>query len=454
MSTTRRGAPLWKRWLRSQLAAPIGSSMVIARRYHFGAGGIAYAVTTLVLIIGAVNGQNNLLFVVFGAAVAGMLLSGIISGWSMMGLRITREAPGTMRVGEQSVLRYVIENKSSIMPACGLLVEELPKATSAVGFEFTATVEQGLSSPRGAVSRIAARSKQHTETVVLPRKRGRYTLTPMRISSAFPIGLTRKSVTFVQQDAVLVWPARVHLPLIMGAAAPTGDERGSGAPTRAGAEFFSLREYQDGDSPRSIAWRVSARTQSPVVKTFITPPGSRSWIVIDFASVSPALAASGTPATQTTDRAIEDLIALTAGCAQELLSHNHEVGVRSAGGDVLVPLCRGLGSVASLLDTLALLDANKHLLASNLSQLPRGSLLWICHQSPSVPLPAHAKVIAASAPHVRAALQSSPAVIEQNAGSASAFGLPSVWFGSLFAEARAWFVTLFAKKPLAESEAP
>jgi uncharacterized protein (DUF58 family) len=438
--------------------------MVIARRYHFGAGGIAYAVTTLVLIIGAVNGQNNLLFVVFGAAVAGMLLSGIISGWSMMGLRITREAPGTMRVGEQSVLRYVIENKSSIMPACGLLVEELPKATSAVGFEFTATVEQGLSSPRGAVSRIAARSKQHTETVVLPRKRGRYTLTPMRISSAFPIGLTRKSVTFVQQDAVLVWPARVHLPLIMGAAAPTGDERGSGAPTRAGAEFFSLREYQDGDSPRSIAWRVSARTQSPVVKTFITPPGSRSWIVIDFASVSPALPATTTlaasikdqpsPATQTTDRVIEDLIALTAGCAQELLSQSQEVGVRSAGGDVLVPLCRGLGSVPSMLDTLALLDATKHLLASNLSQLPRGSLLWICHQSPSVPLPAHAKVIAASAPHVRAALQSSPAVIEQNAGSTSAFGLPSVWFGSLFAEARAWFVTLVAKKPSTESEAP
>jgi uncharacterized protein (DUF58 family) len=433
-------APLWKRWLHSQTAAPIGSSVAVARRYHFGSGGIAYSITTLVLIIGAVNGQNNLLFVVFGSAVAGMLISGIVSGWSMMGLRITREAPGTMRVGERASLRYGVENKARFTPACGLLIEELGKASSAVGFEFAASVEQGLGKARGSLARVAAGGKEVAECSVVPRQRGKYTLTPMRISSAFPIGLTRKSVTFVQQDAVLIWPARVKIAIPPGATAPTGDERGSGIASRAGAEFFSLREYQEGDSPRSIAWRASARAATPIVRTFVTPPGTRTWIVLDLASLNTAAVSGGETLAQ------EELIALAAGCTEFLLTQGHEVGIRNASGEVLVPLCRGLGSLHSVLDTLALLDASKHSEPADASNLPKGSMVWLCGTAPSAPPPSHSTVLSLQDAKVRDALRESPAILAGDAAGTGPLGLPAGWFESLLAEVRDWFKELFVPK--------
>jgi uncharacterized protein (DUF58 family) len=433
--------PFWKRWLHDQLVAPIGTSVVIARRYHFGAGGAAYALTTLVLVIGAVNGQNNLLFVIFGSAVAGMLLSGIISGWGMMGLRLTRHQPPTMRVGERASVHYAIENKARLIPACGLLIEELPRATSTVGASFSSTVEPGLATVRASVQRVAPRGQESAEAFVLPRARGRYSLTPMRVSSAFPLGLTRKSVTFAQQDSVTIRPARVRLPLAIGAAAPTGDEQGGGRPSRTGSEFFSLRDYQSGDSPRSIAWRATARSDTPIVRSTITPPGERSWVVLDLASVTlrgsveksasqDRLAQEGTSHAV----AIEEIIAVGASVCERLLERGHEVGVRSGRGDVLVPLCRGLASVPSMLDTLALLRASEHMNASSAHAMPQGSLLWVCDGAPSVAVPAGSTLLSTRDASIRAALDESPAVLAPDNAEGGALGLPTNWLGSVLGE--------------------
>ena len=422
--------PLWKRWLRTQLVAPFGSSVVIARRYHFGAGGAAYAITTLVLVIGAINGQNNLLFVVFGAAVAGMLLSGIISGWGMMGLRLTREQPAAMRVGERAVVRYSVENKARAIPVCGLLIEELPKATSALGASFEGTAENGLGSVRASVARVGPRGKETAEATIVPRRRGRFAFTPMRASSAFPLGLTRKSVTFAQQDGVTIRPARVQLPLTIGAAAPTGDERGGGRQSRTGTEFFALREYQAGDSPRSIAWRATARANTPIVRASNTPPGERTWVVLDIAST--VRAGGEKPTDSTAAESMEEVIAIGASVCERLLEQGHEVGVRNAAGDVLVPLCRGLGSVPSMLDTLALLVASEHTQAANVSQLPRGRLVWVCGAAPSGMPPAETAILSTADPTLRAALRASPATLEQS--DASATGLTTNFLGSLLAE--------------------
>jgi len=65
---------------------------VLGRNYHFHSPGLVYAVTTMVLVMGAINGQNNLLFWLFGLGVAGLLISGILSGGSLMRLDIEREA--------------------------------------------------------------------------------------------------------------------------------------------------------------------------------------------------------------------------------------------------------------------------------------------------------------------------------------------------------------------------
>ena len=52
---------------------------IVGRRYLFHAPGITYAVTTIVLILGAINGQNNFLFALFGLATGGLVISGFFS---------------------------------------------------------------------------------------------------------------------------------------------------------------------------------------------------------------------------------------------------------------------------------------------------------------------------------------------------------------------------------------
>ncbi|XOV76788.1 MAG: hypothetical protein ACFHWZ_08095 [Phycisphaerales bacterium] len=76
------------------LSKPVTSAKpakkVVARRYHMHSGGVFYIVVTVLLGIGSINSQNNLLFIVFGVALGAMLVSGVVSGAMMMGLEVDR----------------------------------------------------------------------------------------------------------------------------------------------------------------------------------------------------------------------------------------------------------------------------------------------------------------------------------------------------------------------------
>src|SRR5262245_57070902 len=105
-----------------------GQARVIGRRYHFSVAGGAYIVTTMVMILGAFNGQNNLLFWLFGLAVAGLLISGVLSGSPLIGLRLSRESPGVCSVGQPVRFRYHLSSTNWIFPAFAMVVEELGEA--------------------------------------------------------------------------------------------------------------------------------------------------------------------------------------------------------------------------------------------------------------------------------------------------------------------------------------
>lgn len=55
-----------------------------------------------------------------------------------------------------------------------------------------------------------------------------------------------------------------------------GDEPSPGT----GDEFFGLREYAPGDSPRRIAWKPSARTGTLVIRQHSAPSPVRLWVIL------------------------------------------------------------------------------------------------------------------------------------------------------------------------------
>lgn len=215
--------------------------------------GVMYILVTLFLAVGAINAQNNLLFWLFGFAIALLITSGILSGNAMMRLS-TRAFPITdARAGTPHPLRYRLSSQSRMFPLFGLVIRE---------------EETDLQTESPAiVVHLSPGASAETAGWIIAHKRGRYALPAFRIESSFPFGIIRKWIRFEQPRTLIVLPHELQLkpsPFLFQPGARSEDHQSK--PRRgSGSEFFGLRQYVAGDSRRKIAWKTSARRNGLVV---------------------------------------------------------------------------------------------------------------------------------------------------------------------------------------------
>ncbi|MEL6329417.1 MAG: DUF58 domain-containing protein [Planctomycetota bacterium] len=219
------------------------------RRYRLRLATLLYMALTLFLAIGAVNSQNNLLFFAFGIAIAGMLVSGLLSASLLGRLGVRRISPPLAAVGEDVEIVYRVTNRSSRMPALALLLVE-PIAGERSSDAVIASIP--YIAPRGSV-RVVARGRA--------RRRGVFPLVGPTISSGFPFGLFGKSIAFRDPDQLVVAPRKLALKVPPPTPAGRGARSVSVAMAREGGadEFLGLRDYRPGDPARKIAWKASTR---------------------------------------------------------------------------------------------------------------------------------------------------------------------------------------------------
>jgi uncharacterized protein (DUF58 family) len=102
---------------------------------------------------------------------------------------------------------------------------------------------------------------QHTRRLCLDQEaalRGWLEMTPFRIENRFPLGLFRAWSVLIPKARCLVYPKPAPHPPPL----PKSGRGDQGAPHKGeGEHFHGLREYQQGDPLRRIAWRTSARHQ-------------------------------------------------------------------------------------------------------------------------------------------------------------------------------------------------
>jgi uncharacterized protein (DUF58 family) len=339
------------------------------RRYHFHFPGLLYVLVTLLIAVGAINSQNNLLFAALGLAIGGMLVSGIISGSVLMGVRVSRVMEEQACVGRPLRFRYLVRNSNRLIGAFGLHVEE--QASRGTNWESF------FSQPSAFVSHVEARDEALAQAEVVPQRRGVVSLGPVQVWSKFPFGLARKSVTFALPHTMIVQPA--DLPLRPGAVsrltarAPygVGGERSAGM----GEEFFSLREYAQGDNPRLIAWKRSARTGTLIVRQQAAPAPTRLWVVLRFAP-----GREGRPGDD------ERAIALAAAVLREAASQQVAVGLAAPAAGLLQPPRLGEAHLRRLLGELAVLDLDAMRTAPKTEKLPeragRAGACVVIHGAP------------------------------------------------------------------------
>jgi len=273
----------------------------------------------------AVHSGNNLLFLLLGAMVGVILVSGVVSERMLRGLRVERLLPSGSPLQVPFPLRYTVGNLKRRVPSLAIRVGERELGSSAL------------------VSHVAPLRDVEARCEVSFKHRGVYTLGPLSLATAFPFGLFVKERRLEVPAELVIWPRTDLEPPDPWASDTRGrtSRRGqlSGV-SGARGEFDALREYRSGDDVRDVHWRSTARVGEPIMRSFLDESGESRWLVID--TRSPA------------GEAAEQALANVASIARRYTQASIPFGVLA--GATRVQPGRGTRHLERALDALARVD--------------------------------------------------------------------------------------------------
>lgn len=294
------------------------------RRLRFTRGGAVFTAGTLAVGLAAINTGNNLLYLLLGAMLGFVAVSGWLSEQVLRNLEVERRVPRGVTVGHAVQVAYQVENRRRRAPTLGLEIVEkgLP------GTAFLPSLPPGESA--------VVRSRNHFV------RRGVYPLEVMTLSTSFPFGLFRKERDLRRPAELVIWPRTDRPVREVSGAGGRARQRGPVGVGSAGArgEYRGLKEYRPGDDPRDIHWRSTARLAEPVIREYERDGSETLRICLD-------LRAEPGP------RA-EAAVEVVASLAAEALRRGRRFGLTTPG--LHLEPSSGAGQLERVLDALARVD--------------------------------------------------------------------------------------------------
>lgn len=376
------------------LAAWVGLTIVpaLARRtplrwlsyqinYKLTREGVLYLIGILLIAGSAVSSGNNLLYMVLGVLLGGLLVSGLLSRLSLSGVEVRLELPEHIFAGHPIQAIAELHNSKQTMPSfsIALVSEETPKSRKPGAVQAPRILDRPVYFPHIPRRQTARQSVELT----FPR-RGIYRQESLGLRTKFPFGFLEKTRRVSSEIEAVVYP-RVDptdefyeiLPLVSGEL--ESYQRGRGH------DLYAIRDYQVNDSARHVDWKASARTGTLQVKEYAREDERRVMLVFD-----PYLA--GEKMNPAAADQFERAVNLCAGLAWHFYEINSVLEFRSAGfgtrrevaREIIYDILRYLAGVAPLkplpgktfLDTLG---GAQDIFKIVLTWQPRGSIptsLW------------------------------------------------------------------------------
>ena len=296
------------------------------RRIRFSRGGILFSAGAFSIGFAAINTGNNLLYLLLGAMLGFIAVSSWLSEQVIGGVRVIRRVPRGVTVGNPVRIQYHVESKKKRIPGFCLEIGEegLP------GQAFIPFLRAGQDAEARSENRFV--------------RRGLFPLEAVTVSTSFPFGLFRKSLSLKQKGELVVWPRTdrpVRTPRPAGGRNPSSGILALGAAGPRG-EYRGLRGYRPGDDPKDIHWRTTARLGTPVVREYEQSNAETLWVCLD---------ARGEPG-EHAEAAVETAASLAAQAFREGKRFGY------AGPGVNVEAGQGPGQMERILDALARVDFN------------------------------------------------------------------------------------------------
>ncbi len=216
--------------------------------------------------LAAINTGNNLLYLLMGALLGTVAVSGWMSERTLRGLEVRRRLPRGMGAGPSVRIRYEVRNGKGRLPSFDVRIREndLP------GEAYVARLDAG-----GATT-------VRSEGTGL--ERGVYPLHVLTLSTTFPFGFVRKERDVRLRDELVVWPRSdrpVRIPSVAASAASRRGAMTGRAPLGHRGEYRGLREYRPGDDLRDVHWKKSAAAPHTVVREYEPEAGWEVLIHLD-----------------------------------------------------------------------------------------------------------------------------------------------------------------------------
>jgi len=248
--------------------------------YEFTRDGVVYLLIILVITIAALNTGNNLLFIILASLLAGILVSGILSGIVLAQIELDFVLPDHVFAEQPVISRMTVRNLKWFFPSFSLMISAREskrgkRPPRAISGSPRRILDAPLYIPY--VPRRASVT-QHVE-LTFPL-RGRYTQEGFRVGTKFPFGFLRKSHDVASRQEILVLPNVQPteefyeiLPLIGGEMESFYKGRGH--------DLYAIRDYQESDTARHVDWKASAKVQQLKVREFTREDERRLVLVFD-----------------------------------------------------------------------------------------------------------------------------------------------------------------------------
>ncbi len=249
-----------RRWARKRQGVdPLITRLRPGRVYILPTGvGLVYALMTFAMLLGSMNYNNNLSFVLTFILAGLGLVSMHQCQRNLVGLELSFAGIEPVFAGQTARFRVAISNHSK-------------NARRSIGLSTQFSVSDVQDLPPGE-------SKIFT-LAVATKERGWISLDRFGIGTLFPFELFRSWAWLHMDLKGLVYPHPDDHP---PPPPPTQTAHGHRQHDARGEEDFAgLRKYHEGDSPRHVAWKAYARSGQLLSKQFAGADTSSQWFDFD-----------------------------------------------------------------------------------------------------------------------------------------------------------------------------
>lgn len=208
--------------------------------------GLTFIALSLFVGFAAINTGNNLLYLTFGIMMSFVAASGILSMINLSRIEVKLLPQGDVLALTPATLKFSLVNGKAFIPSYSLNIE-IDDKTAFIPY-LPPKVESGAS------------LKQ------IFRVRGWNKIPEARLSTRFPFGFFKKWIKIdLGDDEVLVFP-KIDAINVGSEAFKEGPGEAESERTGFGYDLRSIKEFRQGDNPRLIHWKMTAKTGRLMVR--------------------------------------------------------------------------------------------------------------------------------------------------------------------------------------------